>query len=147
MVAVESYLPEIEHLPLDEFCRRHPQPLLVQQGSPSILVAELYPRRVHESVVTIGIGEDCDVRLAEPSVSSVHAWFTEGVGGWFLWDNDSRLGTFVDDRRLPPVRPVALACGARITLGTLELRFLAAEAFYERVTARWSRGLTAPAYN
>jgi serine/threonine protein kinase len=79
------------------------------------------PRRplTDHVVLVIGRGEDCDLRLNDPSVSRVHARVTLLDGHIYLEDAGSRWGTLVngiptDSRELSP--------GDRVEIGDTQLR-------------------------
>lgn len=79
------------------------------------------PRRplTDHVVLVIGRGEDCDLRLSDPSVSRVHARVTLLDGHIYLEDAGSRWGTLVngiptDSRELSP--------GDRVEIGDTQLR-------------------------
>jgi ABC-type multidrug transport system ATPase subunit/pSer/pThr/pTyr-binding forkhead associated (FHA) protein len=68
----------------------------------------------------IGRGNDCDLVISAPAVSSRHCRLTETPQGFVLEDLGSANGTFVNNQRI--VRPVLLRSSDRITLGpTLQL--------------------------
>ena len=70
--------------------------------------------------VTIGRGAGNTVRLADASVSRVHARIAaDGNGGAVLEDAGSSYGTWLDGRRLRAPTPVRE--GSRIRVGNLEL--------------------------
>lgn len=62
-------------------------------------------------------------RGAQLGVSRRHAQLHWGEHGLLLEDLGSMNGTFINEQRLPPQRPVALPQGAQVRLGTLRLRF------------------------
>ena len=69
----------------------------------------------------IGRGIDCDVVLADPLCSRVHAEvFLHESDGWMIRDASSRNGTFVDDQKIErqPLKP-----GSRVRLGSTEFLF------------------------
>jgi serine/threonine protein kinase len=79
------------------------------------------PRRplTDHVVLVIGRGEDCDLRLNDPSISRVHARITLLDGHIYLEDAGSRWGTLVngiptDSRELSP--------GDRVEIGDTQLR-------------------------
>jgi serine/threonine protein kinase len=79
------------------------------------------PRRplTDHAVLVIGRGDDCDLRLNDPSVSRVHARVTLLDGRVYLEDAGSRWGTLVngiptDSRELSP--------GDRVEIGDSQLR-------------------------
>jgi putative peptide zinc metalloprotease protein len=69
--------------------------------------------------VTIGRSADNTVRLADPSVSRVHARISATGGDAVLEDAGSSYGTWLDGHRIQA--PTPLRAGARIRLGNLEL--------------------------
>jgi hypothetical protein len=48
----------------------------------------------------VGTAADCDVVLSDPSISSRHAEFIAGAGGFRLTDLGSTNGTYVNDKRV-----------------------------------------------
>ncbi len=71
-------------------------------------------------VVTLGRGNDQDVRLDDQGASRAHATLTEREGQWFLRDLDSANGVYLNDQRVmeAPVDP-----GDLIAIGDSVLRF------------------------
>jgi len=72
----------------------------------------------------IGRGSDRSVVLTDPSVSRDHAQLVFGEGAWWLWDNESRNGTFCDGVRVGS--PVRLKGGELLRFGSVEARFVLA---------------------
>jgi serine phosphatase RsbU (regulator of sigma subunit) len=56
----------------------------------------------------IGRQSQCDVQLADPSVSRVHAGLEWKRGRWFITDRLSRAGTMLNSLRLEPNSPASL---------------------------------------
>ncbi len=50
--------------------------------------------------LTLGRGEDCDIRLQDHSVSRRHALIEPAADGYYVRDQQSTNGTFVNDRQL-----------------------------------------------
>jgi hypothetical protein len=85
----------------------------------------------HGTIVTVGRGEDCDIRLSHPLVSKRHAYFTQDAEGWFLNDAASTNCTFCDGDRLEPHKPHRLADSIALRFGpAVKYRFFAARGFY-----------------
>jgi DNA-binding NtrC family response regulator len=94
--------------------------------------------------VTLGRGEECDIRLDDEKMSRVHAVLTLD-GRFWLTDGGSTNGTAVAGRLLEPNLPVEIAIGQMITLGStavllqsalsLPVRVLSQDAFADAVTA------------
>ena len=72
----------------------------------------------------IGRGIDCDVVLADPLCSRVHAELFVEDDRWMVRDASSRNGTYVDDAR---IETVELSAGKRIRLGSTEFLFQVAD--------------------
>jgi hypothetical protein len=78
---------------------------------------------VSSSGAVIGRSRDCDVTLADPNVSRHHAEIRpDGRGGWVVEDMGSTNGVKVNGRRI--TGPSPLEPGARIALGTADVRFV-----------------------
>jgi len=75
--------------------------------------------------VVVGRRPDCDLVLADPSVSRQHARFYSREGRWWVADLGSAGGTWVNDQRLEGER--ALAPDDRIVVGRSRLIFSAGE--------------------
>jgi hypothetical protein len=93
-----------------------------------LLIAERgRPDRVVEltGTATIGRTADNDIVLDSDGVSQCHAMLLAQSGGVMLLDLGSTFGTFVDTVPAEPDEPVALADGARISIGRAALRYTA----------------------
>ncbi len=79
--------------------------------------------------ITVGRIENNDIVLDERSVSRFHAYFVRAKdgSGWQLVDADSKLGTWLDGKKLAPKTPTPIRPRARIRFGALELLFLDAD--------------------
>ena len=69
---------------------------------------------------SLGRGLNCDIVLADPLCSRVHAEIIQQEDGWWLSDADSRNGSFVDDEQIDRV---LLKSGCRVRVGSTEFRF------------------------
>jgi pSer/pThr/pTyr-binding forkhead associated (FHA) protein len=78
---------------------------------------------IRAPVLTIGKGSQNDVVLADDSVSTTHARLEYATGYWRLTDLGSTNGTYVDNTRLAPNVPTAVAYGAQVRFGGLRLQF------------------------
>ena len=72
--------------------------------------------------ITIGRTENNDVVIADPSVSRLHAYVRQ-ASDWVIADAASKNGSWLGLDALEPRREAALAPGAVIRLGDVELRF------------------------
>ncbi len=78
----------------------------------------------------IGRGDDCDIVLADKSVSKLHAEFAFEHGGWFVRDLGSSNGVLVNGER---IENVELQTGDRVQLGRMHFDFsIAGESIDER---------------
>jgi eukaryotic-like serine/threonine-protein kinase len=79
------------------------------------------PRRplTDHVVLVVGRGEDCDLRLNDPSVSRVHARITLLDGRVYLEDAGSRWGTLVNG---VPTESRELTPGDRVEIGDTQLQ-------------------------
>jgi transcriptional regulator with GAF, ATPase, and Fis domain len=68
----------------------------------------------------IGRGLDCDVILADPLSSRVHAIVLFDDGGWFVRDAGSRNGTYVNNQKIDEAR---LMAGCVLKVGSTEFEF------------------------
>ncbi|AEI64629.1 FHA domain-containing protein [Corallococcus macrosporus] len=102
------------------------------------VVLELRPRlRPADADVTVGSGAECDIVLAESTVSRLHARFRREphTGLWSVTDLESERGTYQDGVLILPGRPAPLLCRSRLTLGNVELVFLQKYAFEQALSA------------
>lgn len=76
---------------------------------------------VRPGITRIGRGSDLELTLNDPGVSRSHARVEALVTGCFLFDEQSRNGTFLNGRRLRGSAP--LHPGDLIRLGPVELQF------------------------
>jgi len=80
-----------------------------------------YPRS--ERTVTLGRGEDCDIRLTDHSVSRRHARIEASSEGFHVHDQQSTNGTFVNDRQVDSAW--LLQDGDYLRIGNCIYRYLA----------------------
>jgi diguanylate cyclase (GGDEF)-like protein len=80
-----------------------------------------YP--LSDRLLLIGRGDDCDVRLVDHSVSRKHARIEPGTEGYFVSDQQSTNGTFVNDKQLDG--PWLLQDGDYLRVGNCLYRYLA----------------------
>ena len=72
------------------------------------------------AVLVLGRGADCGIALIAPSISRTHARIYCDADGWWLVDNDSQNGTFLDGHKIDRA---LLSCGCRIRIGEVEFQF------------------------
>lgn len=80
--------------------------------------------------ITIGRTENNDVVIADPSVSRLHAYVRQ-ASDWVIADAASKNGSWLGLDALEPRRETALAPGAVIRLGDVELRFYPSTDLFE----------------
>ncbi|HET6329044.1 MAG TPA: FHA domain-containing serine/threonine-protein kinase [Planctomycetaceae bacterium] len=71
------------------------------------------------AILVVGRGDDCDLRLSDPSVSRIHARITLVDGHVYLEDAGSRWGTLVNNR---PTENRELFPGDCVAIGDTQLR-------------------------
>jgi hypothetical protein len=139
-VLVEELAYELEALGRDAFRAQHGQHFLVfasrgliddaaefvntaSRSGSDILAGRGREVDVHpiaKARVTVGRGEDSDVRIKHPRVSSLHAVFTLGGGLLFLTDAHSRNGTQVNGAPLAPDAPAPVDVGDLVQFGPVQ---------------------------
>ena len=77
----------------------------------------------------IGSDKACDVTINDESISAQHARVFLKEGALTIIDVGSTLGTQVNRASLAPNEEREVPSGASITLGSVELKYLSAEAF------------------
>jgi len=75
---------------------------------------------VFDTDLVIGRGSSCDVQLADRSVSREHARLRYAQGAWYIQDQDSAAGTFVNGEQVKASR---LGMGDRVELGDTTFMF------------------------
>ncbi|MDI1480840.1 GGDEF domain-containing protein [Polyangium sp. y55x31] len=76
------------------------------------------------TVVTVGRRAGNTITIDSDSASRCHARFEKRAEGWWVVDNDSTNGTFVNDEQVPEA---LLRCGDRVRLGNTIFRVCCAE--------------------
>lgn len=76
-----------------------------------------------ERAVTIGRGDENDLTLEHPTVSRRHATMTLRDGRWYVADQGSFNGTFINGDRIPPGIALQLRHADRIAFGSAVLLF------------------------
>ena len=100
-------------------------------GDPTIAYLEKTKDNAFQRRVTLGRTGNNDIQIDAASVSRFHAWFVrdEKTGDWTVIDAGSKNGTQVAGRKLTPKKPAALANGARLKVGQVELTFFTPQGF------------------
>jgi FHA domain len=81
-------------------------------------------------IVTVGRGEECDIRISHPLVSKKHAYFSQDAEGWLIADAQSTNCTFADGNRLEPLTPQRLQDSIALRFGpAVKYRFFGPQAF------------------
>lgn len=98
----------------------------VPQAGPLVLVLPNGVRLPIDAAMTIGRGEDADVKLEDRTVSRLHARITPGPGGPWISDAGSRFGLFIAGEKVS--EPRLIGPGTEIRLGNVTLRVESATA-------------------
>jgi hypothetical protein len=109
---------------------------IVRGADPSVIQVVKTERNVHREMITIGRSRNNDVVIDDKAVSKVHAYFVRTGFRWWLHDQPSTNGTFIDESEIDANgRP--LAEGAKVSFGhRLTFRFFTARGLHEFVTGR-----------
>jgi serine phosphatase RsbU (regulator of sigma subunit)/pSer/pThr/pTyr-binding forkhead associated (FHA) protein len=91
---------------------------LVPLNDPSLRPTELPPTRP----VLLGRQSQCDLQLADQTVSRAHAVIEQRSGAWYITDKASRLGTLLNGIRLDADSPTPLRDGDIITIARWSFR-------------------------
>jgi pSer/pThr/pTyr-binding forkhead associated (FHA) protein len=92
---------------------------LLQSGGPG--AGQVFA--LNKALLTIGRGSECDVVIADGSISRRHAQILWQETGWYVQDLGSRNGTAINGQRL--TAPGRLEDGDTLTVGAVPLRYLA----------------------
>ena len=96
-----------------------PKPLtLVPLNDPGLRPTEL----PHTRPVLLGRQSQCDLQLADQTVSRAHAVIEQRGGSWYVTDKASRLGTLLNGIRLDADAPTPLRDGDVITIARWSFR-------------------------
>jgi pSer/pThr/pTyr-binding forkhead associated (FHA) protein len=90
------------------------------------------------NAIWVGRASNCDVVLPFNVVSKVHAKLTLEPNGEFrIGDAGSLNGTSVEGARLAKGKMIPLGDGAKITLGSVEVRFCLPKGFHHELKLFW----------
>lgn len=67
----------------------------------------------------LGASEDNNIILSDKFISSYHARLRWDGAGWWIEDQNSRNGTFVDNEPCIPLTPHPLSAGRKLRLGEM----------------------------
>lgn len=111
----------------------HPSPQAASNKAPVVLTVQRRDRSKHSTLVTVGRGDDCDIRLGHPLISKRHAYFTQKEDGqWYLGDAESSNGTFADGNKLAPHQLHKLGDSEVLRFGPeVRYRFFSSVAFHK----------------
>ncbi len=101
------------------------------------LVAQLVKRagNPYPDRISIGRARNCDVAIADASLSKLHAHVRRDGAGWSIVDLGSQNGTSLDGKPLKANAPIPLAAGADLVLGTVRARVLDATGIYDALAS------------
>ena len=93
-------------------------------------------RNPFRQMITIGRSQNNDIVLDDKAVSKVHGYFVKTDFRWWVHDQPSTNGTFVDESRVPP-GGLPIADGSKISLGPrLTFSFYTARGLHQLITGR-----------
>lgn len=80
---------------------------------------------LHSHRLTLGRASDCDLQIEAEGVSRVHALLVHSEGAWFIRDNNSKNGIYLNGQ---PIKESWLESGDVVLLGTFQFKFDAGSA-------------------
>lgn len=101
-----------------------PDSLVIIYARDRKLLGHRYELAPATTVVTVGRHAENTIKIDSDAVSRCHARFEKRVEGWWVVDNNSTNGTFVNDERVPGA---LLRCGDRVSLGNTIFKACCAE--------------------
>lgn len=103
----------------DEYTREYADEEYMVVGSNSL-------QQGLDKPASIGRSRKCDVRVENESVSKAHASIVldRGSGGYFVTDEGSRNGTFLNGEKIEPNRRTSLWSGAYLSFGDAVFVFI-----------------------
>ncbi len=104
----------------------------VAAGEP--LAFALEPKAGAEEI-DVGRGAECALRVFDGTLSSRHLVLRRDASGWAVKDVGSKNGSWLEGKKLPPQEWVALASGARLIAGHVQLTFSLAPELLARLSA------------
>ncbi|HYV48228.1 MAG TPA: FHA domain-containing protein [Myxococcaceae bacterium] len=105
------------------------------QGKGEALVFQLRPSP-GKTEIAVGRAPPCEVVVNDGTLSKRHATLLRNDRAWSIRDEGSRNGSWVSEVIAAPGRPVPLASGCRVRLGTARLTFLDSTALHARLARR-----------
>lgn len=115
----EDGLPPLEDL-LDEAHTRtsESEPIALRPGAMAVVWVAKREGNPFRHMITIGRVPNNDIAFAVPTLSKIHAYLRQDAAGvWWIHDQRSTNGTWVDGQRLPRDGKAVLRDGAWINLG------------------------------
>jgi hypothetical protein len=112
---------------------------VLQDEETRIVAIEKREHSPYGDFVFVGRATTNDLVFDDGSISKSHAAFQNEGGKWFVKDNKSRNGTYVDGARLESGARVAIASGAQITFGGVPAYFVEAADLVQLALAPSSR--------
>jgi hypothetical protein len=104
------------------------------KGSEALLFLLRLPAGKTE--ISVGRAPQCEVMINDGTLSKRHATLLRAGTTWSLRDDGSRNGSWVSEVIAAPGKPVPLASGCRVRLGTARLTFLDSTALHARLARR-----------
>lgn len=146
-----SYILDAGRLDEAAFCERHSLDVLVVEpytmeeepelstaagghltsGVPSVFPIEAKEAHGMGDRITIGRTGNNDVSIPASDVSKFHGYLTQtAAGGWSYTDADSTFGSRLNGADLPPKRAVALSCGDRLRVASIDMTLYTPSGLY-----------------
>lgn len=94
---------------------------------------------VPRNVYTLGNADVNDIVIADYSISKRHAQIRQHHKNFYIKDNSSKNGTYLDSQLLTPETEVRLELGSEIIIGRIKFVFVSEERLYDIVQADLTR--------
>lgn len=72
---------------------------------------------IHKDKISLGHDPSCDFLLPEPEISRLHLDIITYEGRYFIQDNGSTNGTYLDDKKVEPGSTIEVFEGTQLRLG------------------------------
>lgn len=108
----------------------------ILRRDPELIFVAKSRRNPFEQMITVGRSQNNDIVLDDRSVSKVHAYFARTDFRWWIHDQPSTNGTFLDESPVPPTG-LPLADGSKVSFGPrLAFAFYTARGLHHLFTGR-----------
>jgi hypothetical protein len=108
--------------------------VVLADAATRVLVLEKTTNNPYSELIFVGRSATCDLVIRDSSVSKAHAVFMRDAEGFFVLDNRSHNGTFVNARRLATAERVKVKTGDCLLFGAYPVYVVMPEDFRRLLT-------------